>query len=36
MPSVEHRIKKMGDFKYRTTNMVDKLYIKKIEVLNVL
>lgn len=35
MPTAEHSFKKISDFKYMATDMVDKVYIKKIEVLNV-
>lgn len=34
MPTTERSLKKISDFKYMATDMVDKVYIKKIEVLN--
>lgn len=35
MPRAERSIKKISDFKYMTTDMFDKIYMEKIEVLNV-
>ena len=35
MPRTEHSIKK-SEFKHMTTDMVDKVYVRKTEVLNVL
>lgn len=29
MPRTEHNVKKVSDFKYMTTGMVDRVYVKK-------